>query len=57
MYKVEVYCGYGRGWEETKFLGVFDNYVDANFAGAIYCAKSKVAGWSNDRDYRVVKVD
>ena len=57
MYKVEIYCGYGRGWEEAKNLGAFDTYVDANFAGAISCAKSKVAGWSNDRDYRVVKDD
>ena len=57
MYKVEINCGYGRGWEEAKYLGTFATYNDADFAGAIACAKSKIAGWSNDRDYRVVKVD
>lgn len=57
MYKVEIYRGYGVGWEEATHLGVFPTSIEANFAGAIACAKSQVAGWSNDRDYRVVKVD
>ena len=56
MYKIQIYRGLATGWQDADHLGTFESWNDANYTGAILTAKSQIAGWSNDRDYRIVEI-